>query len=295
MDHGVFRKYTGLLRELGAYRRRDGQAHSDGAVLAVYFYSVLCRRPVYWACQRTHWPRGLWKGSIPSQSCMSRRLREPGIIELRNTIERLVRPPTTGLHLAASCDGKPIEIALHSQDAHARTGRGVGHVARGYKIHALVSVRGTLLSWRLTPLNISERAMAQRMLKEHPNVCYVLADSYYDTNQMAASVRLIGAQLVTPRKKSDSWKPTGKRRQDPGRLRSIAMTEHDATLFTRELFNQRTSVERFFAQWSNSAGGLTSPPIWVRTYPRIHAWVQTTLVIAYLKGSIADPHAAAVA
>jgi hypothetical protein len=289
MDHGVFTTHKSLIRGLGAYRRRAGQVHSDGAVLAVYFYSVLCHRPVFWACDPSSWPKGLWRGVLPSQSCMSRRLRDPRIIALRNRIELLVRPPTRGVHVAASCDGKPVEVALHSQDPHARKGRGVGHVARGYKIHALVSVCGTLLAWRLTPLNVSERDMAERMLKECPSVCYVLADSYYDTNKVAGSARVIGAQLVAPRKRCDAWKAPSKRRQDPGRLRSIAMTEHNATPFTRELYNQRTSIERFFAQWSNSARGLASLPPWVRTYPRVHAWIQTTLIIAYLKGSIATP------
>ncbi|MFN0011000.1 MAG: transposase, partial [Phycisphaerales bacterium] len=272
MDHEVFRAIKRLLRRLGAYRRRGRQVYSDGAALAVYFYAVLNDRPTYWACDRRNWPPGLWRGGLPSQSALSRRLREPAVIALLGRVELALRPPVPALVMVAAIDGKALEIALHSEDPHAGKGRGVGHVACGYKVHTVIGVCGTLLHWRLASLNVSEREMARRMLRQLPPTCYVVGDSHYDTNTIHAAARAGGMQLVTPRKRTAQGRGIGKRRNDPGRLRSIQMLEHHRSDFARDLVGSRKAIERFFAQWTNFGGGLTCLPAWVRTYPRTRAW-----------------------
>lgn len=289
MDHGAFRRVKQILRLLGAYRRRPRQVYSDGAILAVFFFAVLNDRAIDWAADSANWPRGLWRGDLPSQSCMSRRMREPRVLALLERVEHLARPCVPTLCLAAAIDGKPLEIALHSDDPHAGTGRGVGHVARGYKIHALVGLCGTLLDWRLAPLNVSEREMARRLLRARPRVCYIVGDAFYETNRLAETAREVGVQLVAPRKKNHAGRALGKRRHDPGRLRNIQMLEHNATMFALDLLKARRCIERFFSQWTSYGGGLTCLPPWVRTYPRVHAWVRAKLVLALLRGTIPMP------
>jgi len=296
MDRKVFRDIKGILRSLGAYRRRPGQVHTDGAIVVAYYFALLNRRSTWWACDRANWLPGLWRGQLPSQSCMSRRLRTPAIRALLDRLEHAVRPALPELVVAAAIDGKPLEIAMHSSDPHAGKGRGAGHTANGYKIHALLSVCGTLICWRLSPLSISERTMACRMMRSLPtSICYIVGDSHYDTNPLAAAARQAGAQLAAPRKRSDVGKGLGHRPHDQARLRSIQMLEPERSPFAADLMRSRTAVERLFAQWSNPSGGLIGLPPWVRTYPRVKAWVQAQLVIAILQGTIPTPRRQCVA
>jgi len=288
MDHGLFTTIKRLLNRAGFYRKRPGQTHSDGAILAVYFWSVLCDRPVSWACDRAHWPSGLWRGALPSQSCLSRRLRTRTILEAITRIEHAVRPAIPAVIPVAALDGKPLEIALHSGDAQSGKGRGVGHVARGYKFHALLDARGTLISWRLAPLNIDERVIARRLLREAPGLCYVVADANYHATPLFELAHARGVQLVAPRKRSHQGKGW---RDDThaARLRSVELLERRGSGLGAALMNARRSVERFFAQLTNFGGGLTGLPPWVRTYRRTKSWVQAKLIIALLRGSIPTP------
>lgn len=296
MDRKVFTLVKQTLERLGAFRRRPGQVYSDGRIVAVYYFAILNRRPLYWACDQDNWPRGYLRGALPSQSCLSRRLRQAAVRALLDRVEKAVRHPPPPLVLAAAIDGKTLQIAMHSADPHAGKGRGAGHLANGYKIHALIGSCGTLLSWRLAPLDVSERQMAGRMIRSLPTrICYIVADSHYETNPLAQATREAGAQLTAPRPRTKRGKGLGNRRHDPARHRNIQMLESDRTPFTTELFNTRQVVERCFAQWSSSCGGLIGLPPWVRTYPRVKAWIQAHLVIALLRGTIPPPTRSVVA
>lgn len=101
---------------------------------------------------------------------------------------------------------------------------------------------------------------------------------------LAASARVIDAQLVVPRMRCDAGRPTGTRPQDPGRLRDFAMTQHNAAPLTMDVIDPRTSVGRFFTQWSNATGGLNALLPWVKPFPRTQERTQITPIIAYLKG-----------
>jgi hypothetical protein len=66
--------------------------YSPAVVLAVYFWSVIHDRPVCWACQHEHWPRELLpRGRLPSQSTVSRRLRQASTQALLAAIEQRYR------------------------------------------------------------------------------------------------------------------------------------------------------------------------------------------------------------
>ena len=168
MERERFRQIKALLRRRGRRRKNRGQRYTDGTIVEVYFYSVICDRPVVWACDPSHWPPGLRRGRLPSQPVMSRRLRTASVRALIDAVERLANPPADRPALVSVVDGKALPIALHSADRQSGKGRGVGNIARGYKIHAIIDAAGRLLAWRLAPLSRDEKAMAQRLVREIP-------------------------------------------------------------------------------------------------------------------------------
>src|SRR5947207_1920155 len=93
MERERLRQIKALLRRLGRRRRNRQQRYTDGTIVEVYFYSVICDRPVVWACDPSHWPPGLRRGPLPSQSVMSRRLRTATVLALIDAVEKLVNPP----------------------------------------------------------------------------------------------------------------------------------------------------------------------------------------------------------
>jgi hypothetical protein len=282
--HETFRRVKFLIGELGFYRKAPRQSHSDGAILAVFFWAALNNKPVYWAIDRRNWSPGMWRGALPSQSCVSRRL---ACDRLSDAIERIAQ---CTLRQDDTCwvafiDGKPTEIALHSQDADAGTGRGVGHVARGYKLHAVMSAAGTLLTWRIKPLNIDERAVAAEMIEDLSGVCYLVADCLYHAEHLFIACARRDIQLVAPRKKSEQGKGT-RRKIHRARKRSIAMLERGDTRFGESLVNARTAIERYFAQLSNAFGTIAHLPIWVRSLRRVTQWINARIALAHISGSI---------
>ena len=285
MDQGTFRRFKDLVRAMGFYRRRPGQVHSDGAVLAVYQWAVLNDRPVDWACRPHSWPPGAWRGSLPSQSCMSRRMRtERFALQLRR-IEQAARPPVDALTLLACIDAKPLVVAWHSTDPHAGKGRGAGALARGYKLHALVDACGRLMSWRLAGLDVDEKVIGARLLRDLEGVCYVVGDAAYNSNQLFGIASTRGARLIAPRKRSHQGKGLGNHQHHPDRLRSIDLLEDGLEPFALALLRARRAVERFFGNLTNFGGGLTCLPPWVRGYPRTLAWTTAKLITLHIRNT----------
>jgi len=285
MCQGNFRRFKVLINEAGLYRHSAGQTHSDGAILAVHFWAACNDRPVSWACLSTNWPPGLWRSVLPTQSCMSRRMATRRFQAQQQRLEQRARPsaPPCSIILLAYLDGKPLEIPWHSHDRQAGKGRGAGHLARGYKIHAIIDASGRLLAWRLASLNVDEKKMAPHLLAELERVCYVVADCNYNSNQLFKTARLKGMQLIAPRKASHQGKGLGNHRQDPGRLRSLDLLEDGRTPFAQDILRARGAIERYFGNMVNFGGGLTCLPAWVRTYRRVNAWVTAKLTIAHLR------------
>ena len=78
--------WTELYRMLVSHATRTGRVRpkrarfTDAAVAAVYFWSVLCDRPVSWAAREGNWPPGLRPfDALPSQATLSRRLAGPSV------------------------------------------------------------------------------------------------------------------------------------------------------------------------------------------------------------------------
>lgn len=279
MERDVFRFLAAILRELGRRRRSSRFRFTDATILEVYLWSALCAKPVSWACVRDNWPRGLRRGTLPSQSVVSRRLRSASVcVLLRKLLDACVaRSRTRDAHQCAVAiiDGKAITIPLHSADAHARKGRGVGHLALGYKMHVIVDDRGELLALRVAGLNVDEREMARRMVVSLPkSITTLLADAFYDARRLHMACAAEGVQLLAPRRVRGG--EVRRRRASPTRVLAIEALETDKHPHLRELFRKRWIIEHFFAQLTTITGGLQPPP-WVRSYPTTHRWLHAKL------------------
>ena len=284
MEHQLWKAIVALLASLNKPRGSAYCRFSDEDIIRVYYWSVIWDRPTAWACQRRSWPVQLRQRALPSPPTMSRRLRSPSVVGLLKELEQRVTAPK-GPGLFWVIDGKPLTIGGCSKDRQAGYGKAAGTKAKGYKLHALVGPDGSLAQWRVAPMNKDERVMGARILKAAPAVVsgYVIADANYDSNNLHAVCDERGnLQLVTPRRYGPR-RSTGHRKQTAGRLRSIALTESPYPAFAKRLLLDRRAIERHYGNLTNWGGGLTCLPAWVRTYRRVHRWVQAKLTLVALK------------
>lgn len=282
MEYQLWHYIVALLSGLDQTPNLTDCDYSDTCIVQVYYWSVIHDRPVSWACQRRHWPLHRRREPLPSNATMSRRLRTPTVLALLAELaSRVVAPREPEMFWMI--DGKPLPIGGCSKDRQSGYGRSAGGKARGYKVHALVSGRGSIAAWRLAPMNRDERVMAERMLKTAAIQGYVLADSNYDSNKLHRVCDGRESLQLLTRRRYGSHHGTGHRRQSAGRLRAMARLENPYPAFADRLMQHRSEIERQFASWTNWGGGLTGLPPWVRTHRRVHRWVQAKLVLARLK------------
>jgi len=282
MEHQLWKVIVEWLQRCGK-PRRPRETYSDVEIAKVFFWAVVHDRPMSWACEKWNWPLCERRWSKPSQSRLSRRLRSKSVRQLLERVEQQVLRPQREMQLVWMIDGKPLTISGCSKDRQAGYGRAAGCKARGYKVHALCGVDGSIASWRLAPMNKDERLMAERMLRTTSARGYLLADANYDSNPLHRICEQQGnLQLVTPRRYGRKC-GFGHRKQTAGRMHSCAMLETPHNEFGPDLFAQRTDIERLFGNLTNWGGGLTHLPPWARTYRRVHRWVQAKLILSHLK------------
>jgi hypothetical protein len=283
MEHQLWKVIVALLEAVDKSRARREGDYTDRRIVAVYYWSVLCDRPVSWAVVRANWPIALRRQPLPSSATMSRRLRSKSVRQLlRELEERVLRKSEKGT-LVWLIDGKPLPIGGASKDRQAGYGRAASCMAKGYKLHAMVGADKSLPEWRLAPMNTDERTMAKRMLKQATIAGYVVADANYDSNKLHATCDERGnLQMVVPRRYG-AGRGHGHRKQTPGRLRSKEILENPNPQFGMDLLMQRDDIERYFGNLTNWGGGLSPLPPWARGYRRVHRWVQAKLIINTLK------------
>jgi hypothetical protein len=257
--------------------------HRTALIVRVHLWSVLHDRPTYWACEGQHWDRHTRPAVLPDQSTMSRRLRTASFKGFMTALEKRLGGKASE-SLLKKIDGKPLTVAAHSKDPHAGFGRGAGAMGKGYKLHTIWSDRPMPEKWSILPMNVCEKRVGRRLMQGLGGCGYLLGDSFYDTNTLHECAASAGHQLIAARKKSDRGKGTGKKKQSPGRLRSLDVTEPPAKIaelgrFGRGLQQSRKQIERDFANLTSFGGGLTCLPPWSRTLHRVRNWVHAKLLI----------------
>jgi Transposase DDE domain len=246
-------------------------------IVRTYFWAVLHDRPVSWACRKSSWPLWAWRQELPTPSTMSRRLSTPEVQQVIATLEQTVlrRPGPTMWH---ALDGKALPVRPHSQDPDAKFGRGTGGLEKGYKLHVIYGQNGSISAWDVEPMNVDERVVARRLVVEAELQGYVVADAYYDDNELYDRVSERGAQLVTPRRHGPG-RGLGHHRHSPARLRAIELVEVSLSGFGSALLEQREAIERFYGTLTTAHYGLSVLPPWVRGLRRVRRWVQAKLIL----------------
>ena len=271
--------------ELYALAERLGRVYTQGvrysvaAVVGVYLWAVIHDRPVSWACLPENWSSGLWRGRLPSQSSMSRRLRTEPVRQLMAAMEQALAQRQAPQSVKA-IDSKPLVVGTHSKDKDAKHGRiAKGRSARGYKLHAVYDGRPVPAAWCVESMNVHDAVGATQLLPSLSGSGYLLGDSQYDSNRLYDLVGQRGLQLIAPRQKPNS-RGLGHHYHSPFRLRSLAL-QQDPT--GRALLAARGMIERLFSGLTSFGGGLAPLPAWVRTKHRVRLWVQAKLLVNALR------------
>jgi hypothetical protein len=246
----------------------------DREIVGVFLWAVVHDRPVSWACDPLNWPKGLWKGKLPSQPTMSRRLRTTEVQGLLNMMEgRLASLQRGGFVLLI--DGKPLVVGTHSKDQDASWGRAGRGYAKGYKLHAIYGTGALPILWEVAPLNVSEPEVAARLISLlEGGGGYLLGDKAFDSNPLHTVATARGYQLVAERKRPGT--ALGHRRHAPGRLRSMELLRQK---FGQDLYHCRDDIERQFGWLTNHGSGLAPLPAWVRRPARVRLWMQAKLLV----------------
>lgn len=196
---------------------------------------------------------------------------------LKRVGERMNGKPKPGA--VKVVDGKPPELPNHTGDRDATWSRGVSRTSVGYKLHAIFSGNPMPDAHAITTLNVCEKRMAARLVRRVGGVGYLLGDAHYDASWLFDVCHEHGHQLLCPRAKPGTGE--GHHYVSPHRRRAIAMLEVPATVngFGRDLYDQRTGIERAFSQMTCFGAGLGSLPAWVRRIWRVRHWVTNKLLI----------------
>ena len=262
-----------LVREVGKDFVQKHVSYPPWVLAAVLLWAALHDRTLAWACQRRHWSTTTLKpGRIPSASTLSRRLYSVGMGLFLRALEQRLRD-TQEPRLVAWLDGKPLPVSRVSKDPDARVGRGAGGMAKGYKLHTVGAGRPMPEAWEVTPLNVHELVVADRLVDQLGHGGYLLADGNYDSGPLADPAAARGYQLVTPLPANAGQ---GHRPQSAARLRNRDLL---AGQFGKDLYQQRGAIERGFGNLTSFAAGLGPLAAWVRRLHRVRTWVWAKLLI----------------
>ena len=261
----------------------------DRWVVLVYLLSVIhdrpvyCR-PVYWACDKRHWPESLDRALI-SQSRMSRRLRTVGVLQF---LERLLAAAgeTAGTSLVKRIDSKPLTVGAYSKDKEAKKGRlADGLFGKGYRLHVIAD-GGSFKQFLIAPLNVHDSVVGEELLPKLEGGGYVLGDNAYDTNDCHGAAASAHHQLVSPPRECNKGVRDLKY-NCPERLRSLDIVDSPLEkcgpppAFGQELYNSRQLIESAFGGLTHC--GLGPLPAWVQTPRRVALWSAGKMIIYMVK------------
>jgi len=263
-----------FFREICDPGKPAGCQFSDFWILLAYAWSVICDRPVSWACPASNWPEELACFTPPSPSTMSRRLHRPSALWL--LVHALVcihqRIPAARQHYI---DSRPLCVGGSSTDRDARIGWGAGRMAKGYKLHVIVQNSGRLDALAVLPMNRNDTSAAPALLEAMGiSRGYLIGDTAYDADRLYDMAAVRGMQLVaTPRVRK---KGLGHKRHSPHRLRGLSIAQSPEG---HRMLRDRFFIDRQFGTWGNIAGGLWGLPNFVRHLETVRRWVVTKIML----------------
>jgi hypothetical protein len=264
-----------LLVQVGQQMRQKYVQLQPWVIVATMLWAALHDRPVCWACDERNWKTtSLRPMQIPSEATLSRRADRVATGLVYKALEQQVRQSGPA-SLVAFLDGKPLPVGGNSKDPDAHWGRGVGGLAKGYKLHAVWARNTTPEAWEVQPLNLSEKPVAHRLLGELHEGGYLLADGEYDASYLYDRAWEQGYQLLAPYRQAKN-PGSGQHYQSPHRLHSIELLQHE---YGQTLYKTRTQIERHFGNATSFGGGLGPLPAWVRGLERVRTWVWAKLLI----------------
>lgn len=286
MERDIWKRITKAINRIKPTRLRN-EVYTNREVLAVLLWASIHDRPISWACKRSSWPMQAWRRRLPDQSTMSRRLRNRDIAVLQRHVLCLVQEDGSDATMIAIIDGKALQLSENTRDPDARTGRGVGGYAKGYKLHALIDDQWRVLAWRVRPLNVAECLVAQDLMRDATRLpnnrlvphTIVLGDASYDSNRLHLRAATLGLQMIAPRRKPHLGVSTN-RKHHPSRLRSVRITEGEGAAARMKWFNsKRGGIERYFGALASAGTGLDHLPTWIRRLHRCQLWVGAKLIV----------------
>lgn len=274
MEGRIWEIVLGLLDSVQEVPSRG--LYSTREILTVGLWAVLHDRPFCWACVAEHWPTACRPKFLPSPSTLSRRWRRESLATRADELQRAALALLPADRDAA-IDGKSLIVSDVSQDWEAKNGRGTRGFARGYKLHAVVARRGTVVAFEVRPLNENECRPAARLLHRLPKSIHrVAADGNYDSGPLHRSLVGTGVRLYAPIRGDQVSPRTHPRRKLLLRLMRTAVG--------KRLKLGRDWIERSFARLCNVGFGLKGLPSWARGLYRVGRWIWAKILLynAYL-------------
>ena len=307
MERERYRRMRAVLREVERdHHDNPRYTHRDSTVLLTALWAALHGKPISWATEAEHWPGDLRPRDpgLPSQSCMSRRLRLPcgadadpaanaagcrdNVFDLLERWQAALRRrlPDSDVKLV---DGRGLAIGGCSKDRDARVGYAAGGTkARGYKLHWTVDhLSGAVDGWLVAPMNYPEPEAARHLIAHlPPHVRYVLADNNYDRNDLYERAgREHGVQWVAPPRRNA--KGLGHRQHSDWRLAVQPWLRTDRG--RRAAARARLTIEQVNGRVGCAAVGLNHLPYHARRLPRVTVWVALKiLILTDLQAATAD-------
>ena len=156
-----------------------------------------------------------------------------------------------------------------------------GGMARGYRLHALVSDDQRLINWAVTAMNEPETPHAERLIETATNVGEViLADAVFDASYLYDAAAARGSTLVACIRDSRLNTQLRRGRNSDERIAAVDHWKHGVSKY---LYRDRIRVETTFGNMSSFGGGLGPLPAWVRTLDRVTRWVGVKIALYHLR------------
>lgn len=275
MERERYRFISATLRRAAAATQHHNPrlVHSDALIVRVALWAALHDQPIVWATHRAHWPGDLRPRRLPSQSCMSRRLRTDAVRRLLHEVQHTLRQqlPRHDVHCI---DARPLCVGGASKDPDATLGYGAGLRIKGYKLHLVVDFGGAVDGWVVAPANVPEQHIATHLIAHSRPARWLMADGNYDSNQLYDLADERGTQLLAqPR---GNIHPPRANRNSPARLR---VHRYLNSPIGRRTMRQRIRIEQINARLGCSSVRLHHLPHHARRLHRVTLWVALKILL----------------